>query len=442
MDRYKMIRVLTIICLAVNLAFPATALSADDDEREQILYDAVRQGDTVSDIGCVLKETGDGKTLLEVSILTKGQGANFRRWMPDRPYVLADSERITPIKTEKFYASKQSLAHGVAPIVFAAIGSQYVGHAGRAASSPGTPCPVGPHASTIEEHHGTAEAIDRVGMAAGLGLLSAQAQGEITGLKTTYDVTGFKEAMSKALLKFQVANKHTRQQLDVTVPLRFSTAPEPEGPPDEAGGGKGPKPPPVSAPKDESKMKRCGPDVTDDYLTRLKIIKGRILSHRKIIKKMGYVEVGEFSFMRKNGMKMDYWVYPTANCPKNCDETLTLVGLCVNQSATNDIIYGFVGRLLDMDLEYLIGAADWHEVAARSDISGKPPVKVAGYSVGYDLAREADITWDALRRVMETVSVNGQRAIDLMAGPHRDCELCTDKKGAHKDFSQEVWVLE
>ncbi len=200
------------VFIVANLAFLAPAFSA-----EQVLYDAAKQGDTVSDIGCVLRQTGDGKTLLEVSILTKGQGANFRRWTPDRPYVLAGTERITPVKTGKFYASKESLARPLGVVVFAAIGTQYVGHSSVAVDSPGVP-----HEVEEIEHTGAAEAIDRVGMAAGLGLLASQASGQITGLRATFDVTGHEQAFQeKTLLKFDVVNANAKKSVPVTVPVRF-----------------------------------------------------------------------------------------------------------------------------------------------------------------------------------------------------------------------------
>ncbi|MGH7198549.1 MAG: hypothetical protein ACREH5_07410 [Candidatus Omnitrophota bacterium] len=204
------------IFIMINLVFLTPAFAS-----EQILYNAARQGDTVSDIGCVLRKTGDGKTLLEVSILTKGQGANFRRWTPDRPYLLAGAERITPVKSDKFYASKESFARPIGVIVFAAIGTQYVGHSHVAVASPGAPHDV---TITEVEHTGAAEAIDRVGMAAGLGFLASQASGQITGLKMMYDLTGRENELANLRLKFQAMNNGQRRQpLDVTVPLRFST---------------------------------------------------------------------------------------------------------------------------------------------------------------------------------------------------------------------------
>jgi hypothetical protein len=200
--------------------FIAAGLIATDPafSIEQMLYDAAKEGDTVSDIACVLKGAEDGRTVLEVSILTKGQGAGFRRWTPDRPYFLAGSERITPVKTTKFYASKESLARPIGVVVFAAIGTQYVGHTKKVVSAPGEPVVV-----EEVEHTGAAEAIDRVGMAAGLGLLASQASGQITGLRATFDVTGREEAFGKkALLKFDVVNAHAKKSAPVTVPVRLN----------------------------------------------------------------------------------------------------------------------------------------------------------------------------------------------------------------------------
>lgn len=200
---------------------------------------------------------------------------------------------------------------------------------------------------------------------------------------------------------------------------------------------------PPMVPGTGTQQKVCGPDVTDDYLLRLKVVKRRLLDRKKDIEKMGGIfESAGVAFLRKNGMRIDYWVYPSDHCPQNCEETLTLAGLCVNQSATNDIMYGFIGRMLDVPLETVIAGADVQEVMAQGNVKGKPPYKVAGYSVGWDLAREADINVDNLMRVMASVLVNNQRAVDLMSGPHQDCQLCPEKKGAYRDFSSEEWKFE
>ncbi len=223
-------------------------------------------------------------------------------------------------------------------------------------------------------------------------------------------------------------------------PLLFKGPDPGDAKPPEQPGGDAAKPPSIPQPKRE-REKMCGPDITDNYILHMKLIKRRILQWRKEIDSMGSEK-----FMRKNGMRMDYWVGSTDHCPLFCDGTLTFAGLCVLEGITNDIMYGYIGRMLDLDLVDLIAAADVQEVLAQGNVKGKPAHKVAGYSVGYDLAREADITVDVFRRLLETVFVStgsgpSRRAIDLVTEGCQDCSLCPEKRGAYRDFSTEDWVL-
>ncbi len=185
---------------------------------DQVLYDAVREGDTVSDLAFVLRRVGN-RTILETSVISKGQGAQSRRWKPENPFLVTPSGRISSTKTSSFYSRKPSAAGGVAPILFAAIGSQYERHASQAQQSQGTSCPT--TGSGTAKQGPISKTVDRVGMAAGLGLLASQAGGELTGMRASFDVTGHESELKNALFKCDIVNRDAHKQVSITVPVRF-----------------------------------------------------------------------------------------------------------------------------------------------------------------------------------------------------------------------------
>ncbi len=158
----------------------------------KIIYLSDVQRDFKADFGFAITPMQDGSTKLEVSSMARGQGSDFRKWIPQNPTLITiDKDRILPSLTEKIYLQKPSVMTktGAATILFAALGSQYVGYASQAEASPGKVCPVTGQVESSGEpvkHTGASEAIDRVGMAAGLGLLSSQAKGELEGQKSTF----------------------------------------------------------------------------------------------------------------------------------------------------------------------------------------------------------------------------------------------------------------
>ena len=133
--------------------------------------------------------------------------------------LVLDSGTTKPVETSNYYVAKDSVLGGAAPYIFAAIGSQYENDAKRAVSSKGTACSL---TSTQEtKSHTVSGAIDRVGMAAGMGLLTSQAKGEIKALKATFDVTEFENNLKGAKLKVIVKNQAEHKEVDITVPANF-----------------------------------------------------------------------------------------------------------------------------------------------------------------------------------------------------------------------------
>ncbi len=145
------------------------------------------------DYAFVFTPLPDNTTKIEASTIAYGKGADFRAWEIQyrSPYLLGpNKDRILPIDTQKIYIPKSSVAAPIAPYLFAAIGSQYEGPGKTAADNPGQVCPVTGESLGGEgggsERGPIASGIDRAGMAAGLGLLTSQAKGDITGIKTTF----------------------------------------------------------------------------------------------------------------------------------------------------------------------------------------------------------------------------------------------------------------
>ena len=222
-----------IIFLAV-LSF-AKVVFADEtvpcaSSEGQALYKTVEQGRVSADVGVILKQNCSGSCtaagsvkvrqirlearILEVSILARGKGEGGRDWVPEKPVLHAGKEAFKPTSEEKYWVDKQSIAKGAAVAVFTALGAMD-GLAEKAAASEGKVCPVtgeklSEGAAGHDERTGLEKGIDTVGKAAGMGLIASQAKGQITGLKTCFDLTGKDpEALKNLTLDTRVRNAAT-----------------------------------------------------------------------------------------------------------------------------------------------------------------------------------------------------------------------------------------
>jgi hypothetical protein len=248
--------------------------------------------------------------------------------------------------------------------------------------------------------------------------------------------------------------------------------PGPAVKPDPGGEPAGPKPPeqpggpegPPTNRRQREPDRICGPDITASYISELKTLRTRLRQARAEID-----EMGAGTFMHKNGMRMDYWVGSTGGCPRGeCVDTLTFAGLCVGNSFTNDLMYGYIGGMLSVPLETLVAGGDVQELLAQGNLSGKPARKVAGYATGYDLASEADITVENILRLLQGVFVSTgdraavgilggsagrmlaamdmgppRRALDLITAGCENCALCPEARGPipNRDFPNQPWIL-
>ena len=220
-----------ILYTAALLALGALVCSASQNEdldkaKEQILYSRVQGRDMVADCAFVLRKNS-GRTKLEASILATGQGAEYRHWIPQRPILLTTSGSLLPVSSSPYnFAAKSSPAAGAAPLVFAAIGSQYERDAYKAQQNPGSSCPTTSSSGSSETKQGRiSKTVDRAGMAAGMGLLASQAKGQISGERVTFDVTGLEKGLCGASMNFEVRNDSAHRQENIAVPVNFCEAP-------------------------------------------------------------------------------------------------------------------------------------------------------------------------------------------------------------------------
>ena len=181
----------SVVSFLISSALLASTTAPPQVQIEsKIVYVTKTERDFGVDFGFVITPLPDGTTRLEVSALARGKGANFRNWVPESPVlILPDKQTLTPVESAPMYVAKKSIVSSVAPILFAAIGTQYEPYAERAASSPGTPCSTGgSHENDNDPRSDGAVIIDKAGMTAGLGLLTAQAKGELEGQRSTFIV--------------------------------------------------------------------------------------------------------------------------------------------------------------------------------------------------------------------------------------------------------------
>lgn len=219
-------RTASAVLLALFLTSPSLALGKPEPQVQveaRIMYVTNKARDFGIEWAIVATPKEGGKTQYEVSTVAKGQGADFRKWIPQSTELIpvgGGKPELPAIET-KIYIEKTGKLQMLAVPLFAALGSQYVGRAGDAASHPGTPCSAG---SDEGEHKGIHEGVDRVGMAAGMGLLASQAKGQMEGRKYTFlsDIP-----LSNALFRTRVQNKDKHELIVIVTPKVITTEDSP-----------------------------------------------------------------------------------------------------------------------------------------------------------------------------------------------------------------------
>jgi len=180
------------------------------------------------DVGILYRDMPDGSMEIEASMLATGIGASTKRWEIEKVELGVDGEKIKPSESDDFYTAETytpSTNVLVATVVFTAIGTQYTRYADQAQG--GGICPVTGEATgasgSREKIGGIESGIDKVGMAAGLGLLASQAaKGSIKGRTVTFKLD--KDAAEKvrngdAKLEIQAKNTRKPQWEKIELPL-------------------------------------------------------------------------------------------------------------------------------------------------------------------------------------------------------------------------------
>ncbi|MDO8662246.1 MAG: hypothetical protein Q7K98_03385 [Candidatus Omnitrophota bacterium] len=188
---------------------------------EGIQYKNLDLGQVAVDAGIHYKNTRDGGMNIDTTALATGGKGHLREWEVTDTVLEVNGAKLRPYKKDKFYVARESAFRKTATAVFAWLGSQYKDRASEAQS--GEVCPVtGQPKAGTDKKGSTAEAIDKAGMAAGLGLLVSQAKGEITGQKCSFNLNKeqaqeIKEG--KGALKIGMENRETSRKEKAEIPL-------------------------------------------------------------------------------------------------------------------------------------------------------------------------------------------------------------------------------
>lgn len=151
----------------------AGAQSAADDK--PLYFEFVTES---ADCGAAIlfKKLENGDVEADVSAIAKGKGSASRNWEVYDIKLEVSGEVIRPVSNRKFYTTAASLFKYPAAVLFGALGVMYNSYTTDASGVA--------HAEGTKLQRG----IDKAGMAFGLGLLVTQSKGEITGLKSIFNV--------------------------------------------------------------------------------------------------------------------------------------------------------------------------------------------------------------------------------------------------------------
>lgn len=190
-----------VICL---LCLPALS----EGTSEYLQHVVVREENTSCDFGILYRETEEGLDV-EVAGVAIGKGTDVRRWEISDIKLDVEGVYIRPVSNNFFYGERKSIFALPAAFVFAAIGTQYEMYGDDCSS--GQLCNVTGH----PERGAIATGIDKAGMTLGLGLLAAQAKGEIKGLKSVFKLNKEQEALFKknsARIRFVLEDNSTSRK--------------------------------------------------------------------------------------------------------------------------------------------------------------------------------------------------------------------------------------
>ncbi|MFH1305487.1 MAG: hypothetical protein ABIH74_03705 [Candidatus Omnitrophota bacterium] len=200
--RWGIILGILIICV---ISGRAVSYSNND-----IQYEKITRHNGECSLGILYKKTPEGMDIT-VSAVATGKGASYRKWkIANMRLDIADAKlKPAPDTSDNFYVTQESFFRYPAAIIFAAIGTQYKAPTVAAGS--------------------VADITGKIGMTAGLGLLTSQAKGEITGLKGIFrldDAALSDFSAEGGILRVTIQNTDNHQKENVTVALK-PACPEP-----------------------------------------------------------------------------------------------------------------------------------------------------------------------------------------------------------------------
>jgi hypothetical protein len=147
-----------------------------------------------------------------VSAIALGWGAEFRHWRIDKIKLKIGDARIRPDKSDLFFVRKESFWRIPAAVLWAVIGAMY------------------------ESPEGTSEfdkVLTNIGLAAGLGLLTLQAKGDIPGEKCVFHLKkdiADKIAYGKDSIIVSISDSYTHENYDIRIGMTRAPSKEAKGP--------------------------------------------------------------------------------------------------------------------------------------------------------------------------------------------------------------------
>ncbi|MGB2630571.1 MAG: hypothetical protein WBD24_06730 [Candidatus Omnitrophota bacterium] len=213
-----------LIALVVSVLFSSSGLAQGSDKekeeetaREWLQFETAGRGKYKGNVGIRYKRNDDGTVDVDVASMATGKGADFRKWEVIDTKLLIENEPVRPVSYDRIYTTKESMFRMPAAVVFTAIGAAYGIYADKCET--GGTCPVtGQPIGGKAARGGIATGIDTAGMAVGLGLLTSQAKGEITGQKASFKLTQ-EEAKKLKGVKLTVEYKGTGKRDRIEVPV-------------------------------------------------------------------------------------------------------------------------------------------------------------------------------------------------------------------------------
>ena len=164
--------------------------------QEEIEYKKFKLEDASCDVGVSYKKISEG-LLVGISAIATGKGAEFRKWSVSGIKLNIAGKRLIPDKEGKFYVTEESFFRVPGAIVFAAIGA------------------LGDYSNNDFEN-----AIGKIGVGLGLGLIALQAKGEITGERSVFRIPNelankIKEGKDAIEITIENEGQHIKNEIKI-----------------------------------------------------------------------------------------------------------------------------------------------------------------------------------------------------------------------------------